>query len=170
MFASALALALLLVPTDTTSAQETTSPAAAQLMEAVQTYVEPFDDTDENVQIRTEWADLTGDGVDDALVYLESLSWCGSGGCTVLVFEAITGEEAVAELGAFRPAAEISLMQGPVVVAPTRHEGWADLVVQDADGARVALQFDGETYPSSPAAGVAVGASPAGTVLFADAE
>lgn len=164
----ALALALLLAPTDTTAAQE--PPAAALLLNAVQAYVEPLDEADENVRIRIEWADLTGDGVDDALVYLDAPSWCGSGGCTVLVFEAITGEEAVAELGAFRPAAEISLMNGPVVVSDTRHEGWAELVVTQEDGARVALQFDGETYPASPADGVAADSSTPGTVLFADAE
>ena len=167
MFAPLLALALLLSPTDTTAAQ---GPPAALLLDAVRSYVEPFDVAGEDVQIRTEWADLSGDGVDDALVYLEAPSWCGSGGCTVLVFEAITGEEAIAELGAFRPAAEISLMHGPVTVSEMRHEGWADLIVTQQDGARAALRFDGETYPASPADGVAINASVPGTVLFADAE
>jgi hypothetical protein len=167
MFAPVLALALLFAPTDTTAAQE---PPAALLLDAVQSYVAPFAEAGENVQIRTEWADLSGDGVDDALVYLNAPSWCGSGGCTVLVFEAITGEEAIAELGAFRPAAEISLMNGPVTVSETRHEGWADLVVTQEDGTRAALRFDGETYPASPADGVAVNAQVPGTVLFADAE
>ena len=164
----ALALALLLTPTDTTAAQD--PPAAALLLGAVQAYVQPLNAAGEDVQIRTEWADLTGDGVADALVYLDSPSWCGSGGCTVLVFEAITDAEAAAELGAFRPAAEISLMNGPVTVAETTSEGWADLVVTQEDGARVALRFDGETYPTSPAEGVAVNATTPGTVLFADAE
>lgn len=168
MFA-ALVLALLLAQTDTTVAQ-TPSPAAAQLLDAVHAYVSPFDETEENVQIQTEWADLNGDGVDDALVYLNAPSWCGSGGCTVLVFEAVTGDEAIAELGPFRAAAEISLMHGPVVVAQTQHEGWADLVVEQRDGTRVALQFDGETYPTSPADGVALNEAATGTVLFADAD
>ena len=89
-------------------------------------------------------------------------SWCGSGGCTVLVFETVTGDD-VDELGAFRPAAEISLMHGPVEVSKTTHEGWADLIVEKADGQRVALRFDGETYPQSPADGVAVADSVPGT-------
>lgn len=165
----ALALSLLLfAPADSTSAQ--TPPAQALLMQAVDAYVAPLDETNENVAIRTEWADVSGDGVDDALVYLESPSWCGSGGCTVLVFERMTDEEAIAELGTFRPAAEISLMHGPVVLSETRTDGWADLIVEQADGSRTALRFDGETYPASPAEGIALNAAPAGTVLFANAE
>ena len=165
MLTALLALTLLFFPSDTTSAQD--PPAQAQLLEAVRAYAGPFEGSSEVVGLRTEWADLTGDGVLDAVVYLDSPSWCGSGGCTVLVFETITGDEAIAELGAFRPAAEVSLMHGPVIVAETATGGWADLIVQGSDGAPVVLLFDGETYPASPAEGVAVATSPSGTVLFA---
>ncbi len=117
MFASLLALVLLFVPTDSTTTVEPSQ--AARLFTAVQSYIAPFGAPNEDVQVRTEWADLNSDGAQDALVYLESDTWCGSGGCTVLVFEAITDSVEVAEFGAFRPAAEISLMNGPVVVADT---------------------------------------------------
>ena len=168
MFAALLSLALLLAPPDSTA---TVSAAqAALLVEAVQTYVAPFDAPNEDIRMRTEWADLNGDGAKDALVSLESASWCGSGGCTLLIFEAITDAEEIAELGAFRPAAEISLTHGPVVVAETSTDGWADLLVRNADGGTSRLQFDGETYPASPAGGVAVLGTVAGTVLFAYAE
>ena len=167
MLASVLALAFLLVPADSTA----TPPDSmiALLMQAVHAYVAPLSASAEDVQLRTEWADVNGDGVADALVYVNANSWCGSGGCTVLVFETITGDD-VEELGAFRPAAEISLMNGPVEVAKTTHDGWADLIVEKADGQRIALQFDGETYPQSPADGVAVADSEPGTMLFANAE
>lgn len=168
MFAPLLALALLLAPADTTGVPKPSS--AALLLSAVQAYVEPLDAPNEDLQIRTEWADLTGDGADDALVYLDGPTWCGSGGCTVLVFEAVTGEADIAELGAFRPAAEISLMNGPVVVAETSHNGWADLVVTSEDGQTVSLRFDGETYPTSPGDGVVLGSRPSGATLFARAE
>jgi hypothetical protein len=168
MFAALLSLALLIAPPDSTAGVP--SSQAALLMEAVQTYVAPFDAPNEDIRMRTEWTDLNGDGAADALVSLESASWCGSGGCTLLVFEAITDADEVAELGAFRPAAEISLTHGPVVVAPTSTEGWADLLVQNADGQTSRLQFDGETYPASPADGVAVLEMVPGIVLFAAAD
>lgn len=140
------------------------------VMQAVHAYTAPFSAPAEDLQIRTEWADVSGDGVDDALVYLESATWCGSGGCTLLVFEAITGEDDIAELGAFRPAAEISLVAGPVQVAAATAGEWADLIVTGDGGQPVALRFDGETYPMTPSAGIAMRASATGPVLFASAE
>ena len=168
MFVALLSLALMLTPPD--SAASVPTSQVALLMEAVETYVAPVDAPNEDIRIKTEWADLNGDGTADALVSLESASWCGSGGCTLLVFEAITDAEEVAELGAFRPAAEISLTHGPVVVATTSTEGWADLLVQNSDGQTSRLQFDGETYPASPADGIAVMETIPGVVLFAAAD
>ena len=165
MFTSLLALALLIAPTDTTAVPAPGSAAA--LLSAVHGYMAPLNGPSEDVEIRTEWVDVSGDGTADALVYLEGATWCGSGGCTVLVFEAITDSVEAAELGAFRVAAEISLMHGPVVVVLAGPNAWADLVVRNAGGQSVALQFDGETYPSSPADGVAVSAATAGVTLFA---
>ncbi len=168
MFAPLLVLALFFAPTDSTTTVEPTQ--ATRLFAAVQTYIAPFDAPNEDVQVQTEWADLNGDGALDALVYLESDTWCGSGGCTVLVFEAITDSLEVAELGAFRPAAEISLMHGPVVVADTDTDGWKDLLVQNTDGTTSRLSFDGETYPTSPGGGVAMTTPADGTVLFASSD
>ena len=168
MFAVLLSLALFLAPPDSSATD--TSARQIQLMQAVEAYVTPVGAPSEDVRLRTEWADLNGDGVQDALVYIEAESWCGSGGCTVIVFEAITDSVEVAELGAFRPAAEISLMHGPVVVADTQTEGWADLLVQGDAGSMVRLAFTGETYPMSPSDGIAVAGPATGTTLFAAAE
>ena len=166
MLSLALALSLAFAPADTLGVR---TPAPAALLAAVHEYVTPLSTSAEDIRMRTEWADVSGDGVDDALVYVDAVSWCGSGGCTVLVFETITDAEEAAELGAYRAAAEISLMSGPVTVSETRTEGWADLIVRNADGDAVTLRFDGETYPASPAEGVAA-ASTAGVTLFAAAE
>lgn len=170
MFAPLLALILLFAPADSSTTTPVEPSQVARLVSAVQSYIAPLDAPNEDVQIRTEWADLNSDGADDALVYLESETWCGSGGCTVLVFEAIPDSLEAAELGAFRPAAEISLMHGPVVVADTDTDGWKDLLVQDADGNTSRLSFDGETYPMSPGDGVAMAAPADGTVLFASSD
>ena len=165
MVAALLSLVFFLTPPDSSATD--TSARQMQLMQAVEAYVAPVDAPDEDIRLRTEWADLNGDGAQDALVYVESESWCGSGGCTVLVFEAITDSLDVSELGAFRAAAEISLMHGPVVVADTQTEGWADLLVEDETGGMRRLAFTGETYPMSPSDGVATTEPASGTALFA---
>lgn len=168
-----LALSLLLsalpaaLPADSLMAD---SASRRALAEAVERYAGPLDPEWDGAGWRVGWTDLNGDGLLDALVYLDGPAWCGSGGCTVLVMEAI-GEEDAEELGAFRPAAEISLMHGPVTVAPTAVDGWHDLVVEDGQGVWRRLRFDGETYPFSPGDGdVVAGAPTGGTVLFADGE
>lgn len=144
------------------------SAARRALAEAVERYAGPLDPDWDGAGWRVGWADVNDDGLLDALVYLEGPAWCGSGGCTLLVMEAIDEDDAEV-LGPFRPAAEISLMHGPVTVAPTASDGWHDLVVEDEQGVWRRLRFDGETYPYSPGDGERLGAAPAsGTVLFED--
>lgn len=144
------------------------SAARRALAEAVERYAGPLDPEWDGAGWRAGWTDVNGDGRIDALVYLDGPAWCGSGGCTVLVMEAIPEEDAE-ELGRFAPAAEISLMHGPVTVAPTTSHGWHDLVVEDEGGRWRRLRFDGETYPFSPGDGERLDAAPVGgTVLFDD--
>ncbi len=136
---------------------------------ALRSYAQPFDPSLDSSRVQIAWADVSGDGREDALVYLTDDDWCGSGGCTVLVLEAMDEVDAE-EMGAFRLAAEISLMHGPVHVAPARRGAWSDLIVEDEEGVTRRLSFDGETYPFSPAGGPVVPASaPLGTRLFAEA-
>ena len=33
------------------------------------------------------YVDLNGDGLNEALVLLKGMQWCGSGGCTFMIFE-----------------------------------------------------------------------------------
>lgn len=134
---------------------------------AVRHYILPFTEAPDDTTWKTRWTDLNGDDLPDALVYVAGPDWCGSGGCTLLVFEAVTGPDAD-ELGPYRPAAEVSLVTGPVLVADPGPDGWRDLVVHDTGGDLRVLRFDGETYPGSPSAGVAVMDLPEGDLLFAE--
>lgn len=143
-----LALVLLLATPDTLGDSE----RQRMLDAAVEAYAAPIDPAFATATTTTEWVDVNGDSRPDALVYLEGTAWCGSGGCTLLVMEAIAPED-VAELGWFRPAAEISLVHAPVLVTEATNEGWSDLVVETGAGERYRLSFDGETYPLSPADG-----------------
>ncbi len=145
---------------------DTTDGRGSDLARAISSYVEPLGLRWDAGASRTAWVDLNRDGLDDAVVYLESADWCGSGGCTVLVFEQMDPLDAE-EFGRFRPAAEISMVSGPVMIVRSRGY-WSDLIVRSRQGPR-RLRFDGETYPMSPEAGTGVrGRMPRGTVLFPD--
>lgn len=149
-----------------TCTADTTDDRRAELFDAIAAYADPLELAWDSTAVDVEWVDLTRDGLDDALVYLRGPEWCGSGGCTMLVFEAMDELDAT-EFGRYRAAAEISLVHGPVLIAPGRGY-WSDLVVESEDGELRVLRFDGETYPMSPADGARlVGAKPPGTVVFA---
>jgi hypothetical protein len=141
---------------------------AARARAVALAYLAPFTSAGDTTTLRLGWADLNDDGLDDALVMVEGAAWCGSGGCTLLVLEAIPEEDREA-LGPYRIAAEISLISGPVAVSARTDHGWRDLVLHPGTDHAVVLRFDGETYPFSPIEGLPVASGiPEMTRLFAD--
>lgn len=90
--------------------------------------------------------DLNGDGKLDALVDISSPSYCGSGGCPILVFKG-DGKN-------FVLVTEMSVSHSPVFVAETRTKGWSDLLMEVYGGGAkpyfALLRFDGKTYPENP--------------------
>ena len=148
---------------------DTTGERRADLDRAIEAYVNPFGVAYDRRNARIGWADVSGDGHEDALVLLHGPGWCGSSGCTLLVAEAMVHPEDAAEWGPFRIAAEVSNVNPPVHVA-RRRGAWHDLVATDGFGALRVLRFTGETYPLSPADGrLLLGAKPPGVTLFVDA-
>jgi putative lipoprotein len=95
---------------------------------------------------RDAQVDLDGDGRKDLLMLLEDRNWCGSGGCTLLVFH--HGERG------YDLVTRASPVQLPVAISPRVHSGWHDLLVGVGGGGTVAgtvaLQFNGSGYPSNP--------------------
>jgi putative lipoprotein len=96
---------------------------------------------------QTAFIDLNGDGQEDALVLLQSpIWWCGTGGCTMMVFKGTTS--------GFQFVSLSSLIRGPVLVSTSKTLGWRDLVVVVSGGGapakRVALKFDSKKYPLNP--------------------
>lgn len=119
-----------------------TAPTAA-LRQAVSEYIATAGG-DPATEYSIARLDLDGDGSEEGLVLLTGSEWCGSGGCTLLVFRA--------DDGAFRFISETSMVNGPVVVAAARSNGWRDILVPDPDHDRtIALRFNGAAYPSDPA-------------------
>jgi hypothetical protein len=113
--------------------------------------------------------DLNGDGRDEAVVYVVSPMYCGTGGCNTLVF---TPQD-----GGLREVSSISITRPPIVAAETKSNGWRDLVVHVSGGGIVSgyearLRFDGRSYPSNPSVPPAepVEGAVNGTVLVSDAD
>jgi len=93
-------------------------------------------------------ADLDGDGVNEALVYVMGSSWCGTGGCTLWVMrKADEGYEEVAMVTSTTP---------PIGVLETGTNGWRDLFVTAVDAGEPGtrrMRFDGVAYLRSPTDG-----------------
>ncbi len=96
---------------------------------------------------QTAQVDLNGDGRQDALVLLQNpIYFCGTGGCTMLVFKATKS--------GFKFVSRSSLIRGPVLVSETKTHGWRDLIVEVSGGGMppkmVALKYTGSKYPLNP--------------------
>ncbi len=93
-------------------------------------------------------ADLNGDGRDEALVLMRARSWCGTGGCTMLVL--------TPERSGWRTVTRMSVTYAPVRLLQTRSRGWRDLAVRVAGGGvparEVTMRFNGSSYPTNPTA------------------
>ncbi len=87
-------------------------------------------------------ADLNGDGKDEAFVYLMGPYFCGSGGCTLQLFSRTPNGYLLVN--------DFPITRLPVLVAPSRHQGWHDLwQLQSGGGAPATygrLEFDGRRY------------------------
>ena len=95
---------------------------------------------------KTAQIDLNGDGIQDSLVLLENSYFCGTGGCTMLVFKGTKS--------GFEFVSRSTLIRSPVLVSDTKTHGWRDLLVEVSGGGatpkKVALKFTGSKYPLNP--------------------
>src|SRR5215831_249939 len=76
---------------------------------------------DRTTQYAAVATDLNGDGTKEVVVYVTGRSWCGSGGCTMLV---IAPTEST-----YRVIARVPLVRLPIRMLTSRSNGWRDLGV-----------------------------------------
>lgn len=133
----------------------------ANLKAALAQYLKGSQESLGTTQRRSAFVDLNGDESPDALVFLESPEWCGSGGCALLVFQSVDKE--------YRLIGHITLANLPILVSERNANGWRDLIVsgptgQPAERKPFKIRFDGTTYGKP-------GDSPSGSgVQFAGAD
>jgi hypothetical protein len=87
--------------------------------------------------------DLNQDGIQDAVVMLRGSDWCGTGGCTVLVFQGMSRKK-------FQPHSKMTVTDVPIVVLNSKTQGWSDLSVYSRGPGQVILKFNGRSYPGNP--------------------
>ncbi|HVQ09485.1 MAG TPA: hypothetical protein VMS43_13725 [Allosphingosinicella sp.] len=110
------------------------------------------------------FADLNGDGRDEALVSLRSGFFCGSGGCALYIYTPAGSS--------WREVAELTIVNPPVRLLSTRNRGWHDLAVQVRGGGatprEARIRFDGRSYASNPSLAPRLRGRPRGRLLIGD--
>lgn len=84
--------------------------------------------------------DLDGDGIQDAVVYLNDE--CGSGGCDMRIMKGTKD--------GFNYISGSTITNLPVYVLPSKTNGWRDIAVSTRGGGTVILKYDGQKYPLNP--------------------
>lgn len=92
------------------------------------------------------FADLNDDGRDDAVVLITDNQYCGSGGCSFVVFRG-AGD-------GFQKLSSSTITRAPILLLPEKKNGWHTLSVFVAGGGaksgQVLMRFNGTKYPSNP--------------------
>lgn len=92
-------------------------------------------------RVALAWRDLDGDADDDLIALFRDWRYCGSGGCTLLVFEA-RGDR-------LRLVSRTAVADTPIHVLNQRERGWHSLAVHAKSVGMVRLRFDGRGYPAN---------------------
>lgn len=89
------------------------------------------------------WTDLNSDQIKDAVVLLQGTEWCGSGGCTMLIYHAKNDHS-------LSLITKTTVTDTPIYQLSTKQNGWSDLSVYSKGVGQVKLSFDGQSYPTNP--------------------
>lgn len=84
--------------------------------------------------------ELDGRSPAEILVLLLDREWCGTGGCSAVVYRRIAG--GLLEVGSIALVDDVRVSRSP-------RAGWRDLYVENRHGSWL-LRFDGRTYPENP--------------------
>lgn len=90
--------------------------------------------------------DLNEDGIPEVFVYLVGPFFCGTGGCSGVIFKQENGE--------YKVLSRFSLVNNPVIISNTKTNNYRDIIMYVSGGgiksyfARV--KYDGKTYPINP--------------------
>ncbi len=138
--ALALALTLTLAATQVVNSQVVNSQADTSLDAAIRVYTKSQGD-EKIPAYKIARVDLNRDGIDDAIVLLSGSYWCGSGGCTMVVFKGVKK--------GFKLLSTTSVTSGPIRVLKQASSSWASLIVHSRNHGEALLRLKGKSYPDN---------------------
>jgi hypothetical protein len=159
------ALSVTCIPQSYAGNSQPGSQQANGLEQFLKGYLHGGDIPADDVRYSVAFADLHGDGQQEAIVYISGRSFCGSGGCLTLIL-APTGDS-------WRLLGKMTITNKPIRLLPTTTHDWHDIGVYVRGGGiqtgyEAAVPFNGKRYAGNPSASPARPAhSAAGTVLIA---
>lgn len=114
------------------------------LSDAVQSYIYRYiTDVVHDETFRFALEDLDGDGRADAIVLMSDPAWCGSGGCTMLIFRGVEN--------GFEFVSKSTITNPPIRVSRKAVRGWRTLIVSSKGKGDVALRLNKSLqYPGNP--------------------
>jgi hypothetical protein len=104
-------------------------------------------DDDKSTRYLAAFRDLNDDGNPEAIVYLISQQWCGSGGCNLYILQK-SGN-------AWKIVTSTTITNPPIRILDRKLNGWHSLGVWIQGGGiqpgyEAELRFNGKTYPRNP--------------------
>ncbi|MDN3698504.1 hypothetical protein QWY97_14280 [Vibrio cortegadensis] len=90
------------------------------------------------IKYLTGSVDLNRDGDVEHLVLIQDRYFCGSGGCTAVMFDSVG-----------KVINRITVARTPITLANSYRNGWQDFIVW-SNGAYRLMSYNGESYPSNP--------------------
>lgn len=92
------------------------------------------------------FVDLNDDGNGDAVVLITDNQYCGSGGCSFVIFRGMAG--------GFKLVSSSTITREPILLLPEKKKGWHTLSVLISGGganpSQVLMRFNGTKYPDNP--------------------
>jgi hypothetical protein len=122
------------------------APAFADDVPSLETAIQAWSEETTLPHYKYAFVDLNDDGVDDAVVLLTEAAYCGSGGCSLLIFRGVAG--------GFALVSSSTITREPILLLQEKHNGWHSLSVMVSGGgvrpSQVLMEFDGAKYPYNP--------------------
>lgn len=139
-------ITVLLLVFSSAGAQQKYAAPGRDTQNSLRRFLQSLDDN-KTARYLVAFADLDDDGQPEAIAYLISPNWCGSGGCSMFVLKQ--------NGNTWETVTETSITQRPIRVLTDTSHGWHSLGVWVQGGGiqpgyEAELRFDGKTYPENP--------------------